>query len=295
MARQSWLYSGLLATILATLGAVALVARQGPPTALTGSPGAAPAAQNSGISVEWLGWSHYRLTSPAGTVVVTNPRITNNPDAPISVEEALGLRADIIVVADGHPDELGDAVPIAKATGARMVIPFEAGDWLMRRDSIPAAQVLRSSAGDTQRVEGVTIQVLNAVHSSGMDAGPEVPRTYGGLAASFMITFENGYTVYFSGSSAATLDMGMWGDWYKPDAAILHISSAHNPRDAAMVGKLISTNNPNLKTVFPHHHQLQPQPSGLFRPSDLRTELQRLDVNVNFIEPNPLQPYALTK
>jgi len=277
------------------VGALAWTAPRGPASASTASPAEGPAAQGTGITVEWLGWSHYRLTSPAGTVVVTNPLITNNPDAPITVEEAMGLRTDIIVVADGHPDELGDAVPIAKATSARMVIPFEAGDWLMRRDSIPAAQVLRSSPGDTQRVEGVTIQVLNAVHGSGMDAGPDVPRTYGGPAASFMITFENGYTVYFSGSSAATLDMGMWGDWYKPDAAILHISSAHNPRDAAMVGKLISTNNPNLKTVFPHHHLMQSQPGGLFRPSDLRTELQRLDVNVNFIEPNPLQPYALTK
>ena len=40
---------------------------------------------------------------------------------------------------------------------------------------------------------------------------------------------------------------------------------------------------------------LHPQPGDLFRPSDLRAELQRLAVSANFIEPNPAQPYTLTK
>jgi hypothetical protein len=51
----------------------------------------------------------------------------------------------------------------------------------------------------------------------------------------------------------------------------------------------------SVKTVFPHHHRLQPQPGGLFRPADLQAELERMGVNVNFINPTPLQPYVLTK
>ena len=43
------------------------------------------------------------------------------------------------------------------------------------------------------------------------------------------------------------------------------------------------------------NHRLQPIPGGLFRPSDLKTEIERLGIQVNFIEPNPLQPYTLTK
>jgi hypothetical protein len=62
-----------------------------------------------------------------------------------------------------------------------------------------------------------------------------------------------------------------------------------------MIAKFMATNNPNLKTVFPHHHRLQPQPGGLFRPSDLRNAIQELGVNVNFIDPTPLRPYTLTK
>jgi L-ascorbate metabolism protein UlaG (beta-lactamase superfamily) len=295
VSRRSWISSALLAAILATLGGAALMARLGPTATPSAAPAAAPVSQDSGITVEYRGWSHYKLTSPTGKIVLTNPFITNNPDAAVTVDEAIAQGADVIVVADGHPDELGDTVTIAKGTGARVVIPFEAGTVLVRRDGLPAAQVLLSGPGATQRIEGITINVLNSVHGSGMENAPAEPRLYGGPAVSYMITFENGFTVYFSGSSAATLDMGMWGDWYKPDAAILHQDASHNPRDAAMVGKLISTNNPNLKTVFPHHHRLQPQPGGLFRPADLRNAIQEAGVNVNFIEPNPLQPYQLTK
>ena len=98
-----------------------------------------------------------------------------------------------------------------------------------------------------------------------------------------------------SGSSAATMDMATWADMYKPDAAIVHQNDRHEPRDSAMIVKYMTNNNPNLRTVFPHHHRLQPQPGGLFRPSDLKTEIDRLGINVNFIDPNPLQPYTLSK
>ena len=61
-----------------------------------GTIGAAPVAQptNGAVTVEWLGWSHYRLTSPSGKVVLTNP-FTSNPDSPIKPEDI--AKADLIV------------------------------------------------------------------------------------------------------------------------------------------------------------------------------------------------------
>jgi L-ascorbate metabolism protein UlaG (beta-lactamase superfamily) len=198
-------------------------------------------------------------------------------------------------VADGHPDEVGDTIPLMKATGARAVVAFEVGVWMTLEHDVPAAQTVRSGPGSVHRFDGITVYTLNAVHGSGIQARPDQARVYGGPALSFMVTFENGYTIYFSGSSAATMDMSLWGDWYKPDAAILHAQDSHDPRSAASVGKFLTTNNPNLRTVFPHHHRLQPQPGSLFRPTDLQAELERMGVNVNFINPTPLQPYTLTK
>jgi L-ascorbate metabolism protein UlaG (beta-lactamase superfamily) len=287
------LSSAVLVVGLAILGSLAATVLVGSRPLAPAAPGAqATGAQGSGITVEFLGWSHYRLTSPTGKVILTNPFITNNADAAITLDEAIARGADIILVADGHGDERGNAVDIVKATNAQVVVPFELGTWFLQNGA-PAPQVIRSNPGNAHRFDGITVRVLNAVHGSGITL-PDQTVLYSGPAVSFMVTFENGYTIYFSGSSSATMDMQLWGDWYKPDAAILHQDGSHEPRDAAAVGKFMATNNPNLKTVFPHHHRLQPQP-GTFTPNDLRTALQQLDVNVSFIEPAPLQPYTLTK
>ena len=49
-------------------------------------------------------------------------------------------------------------------------------------------------------------------------------------AAGFVVTFENGYTVYFTGSSAATQDMALWAEAYKPDAMIFLMAPNSEPR-----------------------------------------------------------------
>ena len=107
-----------------------------------------------------------------------------------------------------------------------------------------------------------------------------------------MITFENGYKCTSRASSAATQDMAVRADMYKPDAAIVHQDAAHEPRDSAMIVKFMTNNNPNPQDRLP-----APPPPAAVRaacsdPSDLKTEIERLGIQVNFIEPNPLQPYV---
>jgi L-ascorbate metabolism protein UlaG (beta-lactamase superfamily) len=293
--KGSLLSSAALAVGIALVGALALATLVGPGALTTAAPAAQPTgAQGSGVTVEFQGWSHYRITSPTGKVVVTNPFIEGNADSAVTLDEAIARGADIIVVADGHGDEQGQTIQIAQATGARVVTPdFAMGTWFAEM-GIPRGQLSFTSPGDAYRYEGITVHVLGSVHGS-TPPRPSDNVYYPGVAASFMITFENGFNLYFSGSSASTMDMQVWGDMYKPDAAIVHQSAAHEPRDAAMIVKYMANNNPNLKTILPHHFRLQPQAGGLFRPSDLRDEIQKLGINVNFIEPTPLQPYTLTK
>src|SRR5437868_14114760 len=97
---------------------------------------AAPAQQSSGtVTVEWFGWSHYRFTSPNGKVILTNP-FTSNPDSPIKPEDI--QKADLIVVADGHGDEVGSTVQIANLTGATVLAPGGVNAWLVEQ-GIPRA------------------------------------------------------------------------------------------------------------------------------------------------------------
>jgi hypothetical protein len=74
------LATGRTAVRLVKLASVLLAA------AAAFSPGALAQADN--VKLEWITWSFFRITSPAGKVIITNPFITGNPDA------AAGIRLE---------------------------------------------------------------------------------------------------------------------------------------------------------------------------------------------------------
>ena len=110
----------------------------------------------------------------------------------------------------------------------------------------------------------------------------------------FMVHFENGVTVYFAGSTALTLDMQLWGMLYKPDVAILPVSANRDPQDIVHMVRLLRTENPNLKTIIPHHHRVQPPP-GAGTPEAMASELQAAGLPVTVLNPKLSQVYDLTK
>ncbi len=250
-------------------------------------------AQSGPVKVEWFGWSFFRFTSPNGKVILTNPYITGNPDAAVKLEEI--TKADLILVPDGHGDEIGDTVAIAKNTGARVVAVFELGTWFAGK-GVPEAQVLRRNPGSRLVWEGITIRVVGSVHGSGSgrDTAMDERPIYGGAAAGFMITFENGWTVYFPASSAATQDMALWAEAYKPDAMIFMMHPTWEPRDIGMAVKLVTTGNPNLKTLMPHHHRVTPPP-GAPTVSDVRAVLDSMGIRIPITDPVRKQVYEFTK
>lgn len=225
-------------------------------------PDPTPAAQAQGIvgpTLEWFGWSHFRITSANGKIFHTNPFITGNPDASIKVEDI--TKVNFLLIPNGHGDEVGDAIAIARNTGARVLAGgFEMGSWFIQQ-GLPREQVIRSNPGNRHNLDGVTVRVVNSVHGSGLPA-PTIENPYGGPAAGFMITMEDGFTIYFAGSSAATMDMQLWGSAFKPDLAILPLNGDRDPVDVAQMVKLISMDNPNLATVIPHHNRVVPPPGA---------------------------------
>jgi len=259
----------------------------------TGLLGPAAQAQTGPVNLEWFGWSFYRFTSPTGKVILTNPFITGNPDAAVKLEEI--AKADLILVPNGHRDEIGDTVAVARKTGAKVVSPFELGTWFMSK-GVPEAQVLRRNPGSRLVWEGITIRVVGSVHGSGSGQGvdSDVAPIYGGAAAGFMITFENGWTVYFPGSSAATQDMALWGEAYKPDAMIFLMHPTGEPRDIGTAVKLVTTGNPNLKALLPHHHRVTPPP-GAPTVADVRAMLDSMGIRIPITDPVRKQVYTFTK
>ena len=127
------------------------------------------------------------------------------------------------------------------------------------------------------------------MHGSGTRDGG-----YGGPALGFMFTFENGLTVYFAGSTALTMDMQLWGSLYKPDVAILPLSGRRDPQDIAHMVRLLRTDNPNLKTIIPHHHRLKAEP-GSPTPADMEKVLKAAGLPVTMLNPELRKVYELTR
>ncbi len=243
------------------------------------------------VKIEWLTWSFYRITTPGGKVILTNPWYSN-PDSSITLDDV--PEADIILVPAGHPDEVGNALEIAAKTGATIVASHELVNLVWKDENAGfgtpvifdgiTIQTQSVQPGTTVTIDGITIRAVNAFHGNWNTGGP---------AMGFFITLENGYTIYHSGSTDFTLDMKLWGELFKPDAAILYLASGQNPRDVAIMAQMLSENNPNLKTVLPQHHRLDP-PEGR-SPADLGKAMAELGLEAELIDPQPGVVYTLSK
>ena len=260
--------------------------------AVASVPSATPAHAQGAVTLEWFGWSHFRLTSVNGKVILLNPWLTN-PDTTMSLDDLSNV--DLILPADGHPDETGQTVEIAQKTNARVLVPFELRTNLIAR-GLPMAQASGSNPGHRMVMDGITIRVVNSVHGSGL-AVPDgaTSHPYSGPAVGFYVTFENGWTVYFTGSSAATQDQAIWASNYKPDAMIFHMASTADPIDVAASIRLTATDNPNLKTLIPHHHRVQVAAGGTTI-ADVQGAMAQVGAPaVQITEPVRSQVYTFTK
>ncbi len=194
--------------------------------------------------------------------------------------------ADLIVVADGHGDEVGSAIEIAMQTGARLISPsFELGTWFMDR-GVPSEQVSRVSPGARVRFGDIMVRVINSVHGSGLGQNRTENVVYGGPAAGFVITFENGWTAYFAGSTAAHQDQALIAELYRPHLVDLPLDGSREPMDFAMQAKLLSLGNPNLSAVFPHHHPFLQQ-AGQTTIAEAQEAMDAMGLGLRITEPFP--------
>ena len=201
------------------------------------------------VKMTFYGNQHFRFESPSGKIILINPWIKGNKDADFGINFYKKGEVDLILVTSGHGDDQGQAVDIAANTGATIFAPAELGFWMageVEKKGGTKKQVYVGATGGRYQLGDITVQMLQAVHGTGISAAGG---RYGGVAAGYLITFENGLKVLMAGSTGLTLDLQLFGMRYQPHVVMVPIAGRFmmHPDDAAFATKLLMTDNPNLK------------------------------------------------
>jgi L-ascorbate metabolism protein UlaG (beta-lactamase superfamily) len=259
--------------------------------------GLAGAAAAQEVEMTFYGNQHFKFVTPGGKTILINPWVKGNPDWPQDMKLEELLKVDAIFVSGGHGDDMGNADEIAKQSKATIVTPAELGTYFQLA-GVPPAQIFGSAPGGQGEIAGVKYQIVHTHHGTGYTLPQQPMRQYGGVNSGYILTFENGVKVYFASSSPLTMEFQLFGSRYKPHVALLPIGGRFqmHPDDAAYAAKLLTTENPNLKTLVPQHHRVKtPSPGGPgATPEVFDGEVKKLGLPLTVLNPKIGQAYKIS-
>jgi len=176
--------------------------------------------------------------------ILVDPFLTGNPLASTSADK---VDCDIICVTHGHSDHLGDAVDIARRTGAVIASIVELSDWLEKT----GVKSVGFNMGGTAVIKSTKVTMVPAFHSSSIGA----PGLEFSAAMAVGMVIDSGKVVYHAGDTCVFGDMKLIRELYKPDVALLPIGGffTMDPKQAAMATALISP-----KIAIPMHYGTWP-------------------------------------
>ena len=223
-------------------------------------------AVNRGFALTWLGHHTFKLVTRGARTVLMDPWVESNPACP---KEQKGFdKIDVMTVSHGHGDHMGDAVTLAKKFKPVVICNFEISLYLKSKG---VTNTLGMNKGGTAEAAGLKFTMVHALHSSGIEDGGQV--SYGGEAAGFVITLEDGTRIYHAGDTAVHAEMALIGELYPPDIALLPIGDLYtmSPREAAVAARMLKP-----RWIVPAHYGTTPVFTGT--PEMLREELKKLKV-----------------
>ncbi len=203
-----------------------------------------PPAAQAKAELLWLGQSTFRLTTPSGKVIVTDPWLRPNPKTPAEYKDLGKLgKVDLILVTHGHGDHIADAPDLALMNKARVIAPGDLNMVLNTLGVLPPELTPRMNKSGTivpfPDVPGLKITMVKAEHSSlfawkNPQTG-KIESHYGGEPVGFIIELENGQKIYHMGDTGLFGDMKFIGEYYKPDVLLIPIGGNFTtaPADAA--------------------------------------------------------------
>lgn len=235
-------------------------------------------AQAAGkTEITWYGQAAFKITTPAGKVLLIDPWI-DNPVNKSGKEELAKLdRVDLILLTHGHNDHIGNSVEIGKKTRAKLVAPHGLGQAMVQYKGYPKElagyETLGNYGGELVLLGGeVKVAFIPAVHDSDMTAplAPGLPPTQAaaGNPAGFLITIKDGPVIYHTGDTDLFSDMALVKDFHPVDIMLTCMGDhfTMGPRRAAQAVRLV-----DAKLVVPMHFATMPILTGT--PEEFAREL----------------------
>ncbi|MGC9140861.1 MAG: metal-dependent hydrolase [Caldimicrobium sp.] len=199
------------------------------------------------VEITYYGHACFKIVSPQGKKIIIDPWLTH-PLAPKEVD--LGPY-DFILITHGHGDHLGETVKLARTAVTEVIAIHEIQQYLLEK-GVPKATGM--NFGGTYRINGLSFTMVPALHSSSFPDGG-----YAGEPCGFVVTLENGFTIYHAGDTGIFGDMELIGELYKPDLALLPIGDHYvmGPKEAAKACQLLKA-----PKVIPMHYGTFPILTG---------------------------------
>lgn len=192
------------------------------------------------VKVKFLG--HAAFLIEGSKKILIDPFLTGNPKAAAKPEE---LEADLILVTHAHGDHIGDAIEIAKRTGAKIVAMYDIANYISEQGNV---EVVGMNYGPTE-IDGVGIVQVPAWHSSS-DGKYSI-----GNACGYIIELD-GVKIYHAGDTFVFKDMELFAELYGPiDVALLPIGG-HFTMGVKEAAKAVEFLKP--KKVVPMHYNTWP-------------------------------------
>ncbi len=152
------------------------------------------------MHLTYLGHSCFLLETAKARILI-DPFLTGNPSATV---KATDITCDYILVSHGHEDHSGDALAIAKRTGATIVANYEIAEYF----GAQGAKTHGMNPGGGFNFPFGRVKLTLAHHTSSVNAG--LNPIYLGVPCGLLITAD-GKTVYHAGDTALFLDMQLIG------------------------------------------------------------------------------------